>query len=76
VTGGHVVAAEIAGSVWQVSAAVGAEVEAGEVLVVLESMKLEIPVVTDEAGTVTELLVAEGDAVEEGQALAVVSPRG
>jgi biotin carboxyl carrier protein len=71
----HVVTSEIAGSVWQLCTAVGADVEAGEVLVVLESMKLEIPVVAEEGGTVQEVLVAEGASVEEGQALVVVSPR-
>ena len=70
-----VITSEIAGVVWQVRAAVGADVEAGDVLILLESMKLEIPVLAPEAGSVVELLVAAGDQVEEGQPLAVVGRR-
>ena len=68
----HEIRSDIAGTVWQVPATVGAEVSDGEVLVILESMKLEIPVSATAAGTLTELRVAPGDAVEEDQVLAVV----
>ena len=66
------VAAEIAGSVFKVETEVGAQVDAEEVLVVLESMKMEIPVEAPSAGRVAEIRVAEGDSVEEGAVLAVL----
>jgi biotin carboxyl carrier protein len=64
--------AEMAANVWQIVVAVGDVVEDGDTLVVLESMKMEIPVVAEGAGTVTQLAVAEGDAVGDGDLIAVV----
>lgn len=69
----HEIRAEVAGSVWQVNVAPGDQVSVGTELVVLESMKLEIPVVSPIDGVVEELLVAVEGAVEEGQVLAVVT---
>ena len=66
------VAAEIAGSVFKIETQVGAQVEAEDVLVVLESMKMEIPVEAPSAGRVIEIRVAEGDSIEEGAVLAVL----
>ena len=66
------VQSEISGKVWKVEAGVGARLEAEEPIVVLESMKMEIPVPAPHACTVVEVLVAEGDAVDEGQVVAVV----
>lgn len=66
------VKSEITGTVWQIKAKAGDAVEAGDVLVVIESMKMEIPVITEDAGTVKEILVAEKDAVAEGQVVAVL----
>ena len=66
------VAAEIAGNVWKIETRVGAEVEPEDVLLVLESMKMEIPVEAPRAGRVAELRVAEGDSVEEGAVLVVL----
>ena len=66
------VAAEIAGSVFKIETEVGAQVEAEDVLVVLESMKMEIPVEAPSAGRVIEIRVAEGDSIEEGAVLAVL----
>lgn len=63
---------EVTGNVWKVQVAVGAKVEAGDVLLVLESMKMEIPVEAPAAGTVAELLVREQDGVAEDQPLAVL----
>lgn len=63
---------EIAGSVWQVVASVGDAVSSGDSILVLESMKMEIPVVVEEPGTLVELLVGKGDAVAEGQVVARV----
>ena len=53
-------------------AAVGAPLEAGGVIMILESMKMEIPVLAEDGGTLLELTVAEGDAVSEGQVVAVL----
>jgi acetyl-CoA carboxylase biotin carboxyl carrier protein len=66
------VAAEIAGNVWKIETRVGADVEAEEVLLILESMKMEIPVEAPRAGRVAELRVAEGDSIEEGAVLVVL----
>jgi acetyl-CoA carboxylase biotin carboxyl carrier protein len=66
------VAAPITGRVFRIEVAVGATVEAGAELVVLESMKMEIPVESPRAGRVVEIRISEGDAVEEGDVLAVI----
>lgn len=63
---------EIAGSVWKVLVKVGEAVEADAPVVLLESMKMEIPVLAPETGIVTELFVAVGDAVAEGDAIAML----
>lgn len=59
-------------SVLRVLVAAGAPVAAGEAMVILESMKMEIPVLADAAGTVAEVCVAEGDVVHEGDVLVVL----
>src|SRR5687768_4002974 len=66
------VKSEITGTVWQVKASPGDKVEAGDVLVVIESMKMEIPVITEDPGVVKEILVKEKDPVAEGQVVAVL----
>jgi acetyl-CoA carboxylase biotin carboxyl carrier protein len=66
------VKAELMGSVWKIVAAVGDAVELDDQIMILESMKMEIPVLAPSAGTLTAILVSEGDTVEEGQALADV----
>lgn len=63
---------EITGKVWQIAAAVGSRLAEDEPILVLESMKMEIPVCAPIAGTLVALLVAEGDAVREGQPVAVL----
>jgi acetyl-CoA carboxylase biotin carboxyl carrier protein len=68
------VEAPVTGSVWKVECAVGDVVEDGDVLLILESMKMEIPVEAELDGRVSELLCAEGDAVAEGQPLLVLKP--
>jgi acetyl-CoA carboxylase biotin carboxyl carrier protein len=68
------VEAPVTGSVWKVECAVGDVVEDGDVLVILESMKMEIPVEAESDGRVSELLCAEGDAVADGQPLLVLEP--
>ena len=67
-----VVKAELVGNVWKVEAKAGDKVEEDDILVILESMKMEIPVVAPVAGTVREILVKEKDVVKEGQVLAVI----
>jgi len=66
------VRAEITANVWQVRVELGQRVEVGDELVILESMKMEIPVVAPLAGTVSELAVAADDQVKEGDLIAVI----
>jgi acetyl-CoA carboxylase biotin carboxyl carrier protein len=66
------VKSEITGTVWQLKSKPGDRVESGDTLLVIESMKMEIPVITEDAGTVKEILVKEKDAVAEGQVVAVL----
>jgi len=67
------VLAEIAGSVFKVEKGVDDSVETEDVLLILESMKMEIPVEAPISGRIVEVRVNEGDTVEEGQVLAVLS---
>ncbi len=60
------VRSEIAGSVWKIEVAVGDRVAEEDALIVLESMKMEIPLLAPRAGTVIEILVREGEAIAEG----------
>jgi acetyl-CoA carboxylase biotin carboxyl carrier protein len=62
--------AEMVANVWKVVASAGDAVAAGDTLVILESMKMEIPVLAEEGGTLTELAVSEGDVVQEGDLIA------
>ncbi|HWF74559.1 MAG TPA: biotin/lipoyl-binding carrier protein, partial [Solirubrobacteraceae bacterium] len=64
--------AHIAGVVWSIECAVGDAVGEGDVLVVLESMKMEMPVETEDAGTVREIRCEEGQAVQQGDTLVVL----
>jgi biotin carboxyl carrier protein len=64
--------AEMVANVWKVVVAEGASIEDGDTLVILESMKMEIPVVAEMAGTVAALHVSEGDVVQEGDVIAVL----
>ena len=66
------VRAEMVANVWKVVAAQGDSVADGDTLVILESMKMEIPVLAESAGTLTRLAVAEGDVVQEGDLIAVI----
>ena len=66
------VRAEMVANVWKVVVQKGDTVSAGDTLVILESMKMEIPVLTEDGGVVSELNVAEGDVVQEGDLIAVV----
>ena len=64
--------AHITGNVWKIEVAVGDTVEEGETVVILESMKMEIPVEAEDAGTVKEILCEEGRSVSEGDVLVVL----
>ncbi len=64
--------AEMVSSVWKVLVQPGSQVTAGHTLVILESMKMEIPVLTERAGTVRELHVVEGEVIQEGDLIATV----
>ena len=66
------VESEVTGSVWKVEVEVGDSVGEGDVLIILESMKMEIPVESPEAGTVAEILVKPEDPVAEDQVVAVL----
>ena len=70
------VESEVQGSVWKVEVATGAVVGAGDVLMILESMKMEIPVEAPVDGTVLELLVEPEDPVAEDQVLAIIESSG
>jgi acetyl-CoA carboxylase biotin carboxyl carrier protein len=61
---------EISGKVWKIEAAPGTEVEEEDAIIILESMKMEIPVPAPKDGKVTEILVEEEELVEEGQVVA------
>jgi acetyl-CoA carboxylase biotin carboxyl carrier protein len=66
------VKAEVLGSIWRIVAEVGQPVEEDETIMVLESMKMEIPVTSPISGTVTAILAAKGEVVQEGQTVAIV----
>ena len=66
------VEAHITGTVWKIEVAVGDQVDEGDTVVILESMKMEMPVEAEDAGTVAEILCEEGQAVNEGDALVVL----
>jgi acetyl-CoA carboxylase biotin carboxyl carrier protein len=68
----HAIVAEIVGNVLTVVAEEGTPVAAGDTIVILESMKMEIPVLTEYDGVVRDVAVREGDVVREGDILAVV----
>jgi acetyl-CoA carboxylase biotin carboxyl carrier protein len=63
---------EITGTVWKLTTKPGDRVESGDTLIIIESMKMEIPVITEDPGTVKEILVKEKDPVAEGQVVAIL----
>ena len=64
-----IVSAHITGTVWKIEVKTGDTVVEGQTVVILESMKMEMPVEAPSAGTVSAVLIKEGDAVEEGAPL-------
>jgi acetyl-CoA carboxylase biotin carboxyl carrier protein len=63
---------EITGNVWKIEATQGDTVTEGQVLVILESMKMEIPILSPEDGVLKELRIKEGDVTTEGDVVAVI----
>lgn len=66
------VRAEMVANVWQVVVQEGDTVSEGDTLVILESMKMEIPVLAEDDGEVVQLKVSEGDVIQEGDLIAVI----
>lgn len=66
------VTTDVAGKVWKIEAQPGAQLSADDVILILESMKMEIPVVAPRAGRLLELRVKEGDTLGEGEVVAVM----
>jgi acetyl-CoA carboxylase biotin carboxyl carrier protein len=66
------VKSEIAGSVWKIEVAVGDAVGEEHPLVIVESMKMEIPILAPRAGVVREILVSEGEAIAEGDVAVIL----
>lgn len=66
------VEAHITGTVWKIECAVGDSVDEGDTLVILESMKMEMPVEAEDGGTVKEIRCEEGQSVSEGDTLVVL----
>jgi len=64
--------AEVTGAVWKITAKQGQKLAPGETIMIIESMKMEIPVVAEDGGIVGEILVAKGTPVTEGQVVAIL----
>lgn len=63
---------EVTGAVWKIKMQAGDAVAEGDIVMIMESMKMEIPVVAEEEGTLKELIVKEGEPVAEGQTVAIL----
>jgi biotin carboxyl carrier protein len=68
------VATDVAGTVWKIELPLGSAVAAEDTILLLECMKMEIPVYAPVAGTIAAICVAEGEAVAEGQIVAEIEP--
>ena len=66
------IVSDLVANVWRIVVAQGDAVAAGDTIAILESMKMEIPVLAEGGGTVTALHVGEGDVVQEGDVIAVI----
>jgi acetyl-CoA carboxylase biotin carboxyl carrier protein len=66
------VKSEIAGNVWKIQTKPGDRIEVDGEIMILESMKMEIPVLSPKAGTIKEIRVSEGEAIDEGQLVAIL----
>ena len=68
----ELIQAEMVSNVWKIMVAVGDRVAPGDTVVILESMKMEIPVVCEAGGLITEIAVHEGEVIQEGDLIAVI----
>ncbi len=68
----HEAKSEVTGSVWKIEASVGQVLAPGDTIMIIESMKMEIPVIAEDGGTVVEFTIAQGAAVSEGQVVAIL----
>ena len=66
------VKAELVGNLWKIVAEVGQALAEDDVITILESMKMEIPILAPKAGTLKEILVQEGQVVQDGQTVAII----
>ena len=66
------VLAHITGTVWKIEVKPGDEIEEGDIVAILESMKMEMPVESDDEGVVKEIKVKEGQAISEGDVIAIL----
>lgn len=66
------VKSEVTGKVWKIETKTGQNIEIDEPIMIIESMKMEIPVSSEAGGTIVELLVKEGESVEDGQTVAIL----
>jgi acetyl-CoA carboxylase biotin carboxyl carrier protein len=64
---------EVSGSVWQILTKVGQRIEPGDTIMIIESMKMEIPVIAERGGIIEKFLVDEKAAIAEGQTVAILS---
>jgi acetyl-CoA carboxylase biotin carboxyl carrier protein len=64
--------APIAGNVWKILVAVGDKVEMDDEVIILEALKMETPIYSEDNGTISEIKIKEGDAVNEGDVLVVI----
>ena len=64
--------AEVTGTIWKIETTIGQTLDTEHTVLIIESMKMEIPLVAEAGGTLVEICVNEGDAVNEGQVLAII----
>ena len=70
----HQVTSQIAGTIWKITTSVGSQVAEEDTVVIMESMKMEMPVEAGCNGSVAEIRIKEGDSVQEGNVLVVIDP--
>jgi acetyl-CoA carboxylase biotin carboxyl carrier protein len=68
----HEAKSEVTGSVWKIVTRVGQALDPGETIMIIESMKMEIPVIAEDGGTIREFRIEEGKPVTEGQVVAIL----
>jgi acetyl-CoA carboxylase biotin carboxyl carrier protein len=68
----HELKAEVTGSIWKIETTIGQALDKEHTVLIIESMKMEIPLVAEDGGTLIEICVNEGDSVSEGQVLAII----